>query len=272
MACRERPHLDSSIYANLYDIFPYMELVSAVVGGWVESSGLTAAAVARRAGVSASTLHRVLNNQVDPSAGTLWEIAIACGVQIDLRTRVLSDPQAAAAARAMLEGGYEPDSDTLVASWRTRLLRMAGGDDPVEIVKAAAGASKPLHRKGAVFFRGRVTLARVASAGDAAKGKWAVSGAAGLYLPPSNAAVPSVTILWCEDSRTATHLLGDTDLRQTRYPERAALAVIEAGPELFADSFAEGIVRYAAPIQIMLDCLSQSGSVADDALEEVMSW
>lgn len=243
-----------------------------MVSAWVESSGVSAAAVARRAGVSASTMHRILHDQVDPSVGTLREIAIACGVQIDLEAYPLSDPGAASAARAMLEGGYESPSDPGIASWRQRLPRMAGSEDPVEIVKAAADASRPLHRPGAALFRGIVALARVASAGDAAKGEWAVSGAAGLYLPPSGAPAPPVTILWCEDVRAVTHLLGDTDLRPTNYPERATLAVIEAERELFAGSFAEGIVRYAAPIQIMLDCLSQSGAVADDALEEVMSW
>lgn len=249
-----------------------MEDLSAMVSGWVEASGLSAAAVARRAGVSASTLHRILSNAVDPAIGTLREIAIACGTQMDLEVRPLSDPGAASAARAMLEGGYEAPSDHGATLWRDRLPRMAGSEDPVEIVKTAANASAPLHRRGAVLFHGEVSLGRVASAGDAAMAEWAVSGAAGLYLPPSSASVPSVTILWCEDARTVTHLLGDTGLRQTRYPERASLAVIEAERQLFTGAFAEGIIRYAAPLQIMLDCLAQTGAVAEDALEEVMSW
>lgn len=267
-----RPGAVHSIYGKICDRFLYMESLPAVVSGWVEASGLSSAAVARRAGVSTSTMHRILNDLVDPAVGTLREIAFACGVQLDLGTQPLSDPGAASAARVMLESGYESPSDPEVASWRKRLARMAGDDDPVEIVRAAADASRPLHRPGAVLFRGVIPLARIASAGDAAKGEWAVSGAAGLYLPPSSAPAPAVTILWCEDARTVTHLLGDTDLRPAKYPERATLAVIEAERELFAGSFAEGIVRYAAPIQIMLDCLAQSSEVAGDALEEVMSW
>ncbi|MGO9193234.1 MAG: helix-turn-helix domain-containing protein, partial [Streptosporangiaceae bacterium] len=42
-----------------------------MVHGWLESSGLSPAAAARRAGVSASTMHRILNDLVDPSVGTL---------------------------------------------------------------------------------------------------------------------------------------------------------------------------------------------------------
>jgi len=249
-----------------------MDSTATVVHGWLAASGLSAAAAARRAGVSASTVHRVLNGLVDPSVGTLREIALACGVDVDLATQPLSDPGAAAAARAMLEAGYQPPADLDVVAWRGRLPRMAGSDRPVEIIRAAAAASSPLHRPGAVLFCGDVQLARVASAGDASKGHWAISGAAGLYLPAAAATVPAVTVLWCDDVRTVTHLLADTDLRQTHRLDRAVLAVVAGEPELFTGSFADGIVRYAAPIQIILDCLAQSGAVARDAIEEAMSW
>jgi transcriptional regulator with XRE-family HTH domain len=249
-----------------------VEALAAIVHGWLESSGLSPASAARRAGVSASTMHRILNNLVDPSVGTLHEIALACGIQIDLTARPLSDPRAGAAARALLEGGYEPPSAPEIAAWQERLRRMATSGAPVDIVKSAAIASGPLHRTGAVLLQGEVTLARVASAGDASKGRWAISGAAGLYLPPPGATVPPVTILWCEDVRTVTHLLADTELRQSQRPERTVLAVIAAEPELFTGSFTEGIIRYAAPVQIILDCVAQGGALADDAIEEAMSW
>jgi transcriptional regulator with XRE-family HTH domain len=243
-----------------------------VVQGWLASSGLSAAAVARRSGVSPSTMHRILNDLVDPSLGTLYEIALACGIQIELGSRPLSDPLAAAAARSMLEGGYKPPSEAGVAAWRERLPRMAGSDSPVEIAKAAGLASGPLRRPGAVLLQGEVALARVASAGDASKGRWAVSGAAGLYLPMPSSTVPAVTTLWCEDVRAVAHLLADTELRQTQRPDRAVLAVIAAEPELFTGSFNVGIVRYAAPMQVILDCAAQGGAVADDAIKEAKSW
>lgn len=249
-----------------------MEATEVMVRGWLAASGLNAATAARRAGVSASTLHRVLNGIVDPSVGTLREIGLACGVEMALTARPLSDPRASAAARAMLEAGYEPSTDREIAAWQERLVRMAGSDGPVDIVKAAAAASSPLLRRGAVLLSGELPLARVASAGDAAKRRWAISGAAGLYLPPPSAVAPAVTILWCEDIRTVIQLLAETELRQTHRPDRAALAVIAGEPELFTGSFTDGIVRYAAPIQIILDCLSQPGAVADDAMREAASW
>lgn len=222
--------------------------------------------------MSGSTVHRILNDAVDPSIGTLREIALACGIDIDLSARPLYDPRAAAAARAMLEAGYLPPADPEIARWRERLMRAAGSGNPVGIVEAAAAASSPLHSTDAVLFSGDITLARVASAGDASKGDWAVSGAAGLYLPPQCSAVPAVTVLWCEDVRTMTHLLAETDLRQTHRLDRAVLAAVASEAELFAGSFTEGIVRYAAPAQIIMDCLAQGGAVAADAREEAMSW
>lgn len=249
-----------------------MEAVGVSVHEWLAAAGLSPSAAARRAGVSGSTVHRILNDAVDPSIGTLREIALACRFDIDLAARPLSDPRAAAAVRAMLERGYIPPPDHEIDVWRERLLRTAGTGGPMEIVKAGAAASSPLDRAGAVLFSGEVTLARVASAGDASKKRWAISGAAGLYLPSPSSAVPAVTVLWCEDVRTVTHLLAEAGLRQTRHRDRVVLALVAGEPELFAGSFSEGIVRYAAPIQIIIDCLTQSGVVADDAIEEAMSW
>ncbi len=68
------------------------------------------------------------------------------------------------------------------------------------------------------------------------------------------------------------HLLADTELRQSPRLDRAVLAVIAAEAELFAGAFNEGIIRYAAPIQIILDCVGQGGALADEATEEAMSW
>ncbi len=249
-----------------------MEEVSATVREWLGSARLSPAAAARRAGVSPSTMHRILNALVDPSVGTLNEIALACGIQFGMVARPLSDSQAAAAARVLLEESYDPPPEPGVAAWQQRLQRMAAGSSPVDIVQAAAAASRPLHRSGAVLFQGEVPLARVASAGDASQGRWAISGAAGLYLPSPSTSAPAATILWCENVRTVVHLLAETELQQTQRQDRTVLAVIAAEPELFSGSFADGIIDYAAPIQIILDCLSQSGAVADNAVQEARSW
>ncbi|HTW06089.1 MAG TPA: helix-turn-helix transcriptional regulator [Acidimicrobiales bacterium] len=249
-----------------------MEGPGALVQEMLTWSGLTPSGVARRAGVSGSTLHRILNDQVDPSFGTLREVAIACGLQLSLATAHLSEPLAASAARSMLEENYQPPAGPQVTQWRERLPRLAGGNGPIEIMKVAARASSPLDRPGAALYWGEVQLARLASAGDASGKRWGVSGAAGLYLPSDGDVAPPVTILWCEDVRAVDHLLVGSGLRPTHRADRARLAVVAAEPELFSGSFARGIVRYVAPIQILLDCISQTGQVADDAIDEATSW
>lgn len=249
-----------------------MECMGELVRGWIAESGRSASAVARRAGVSPSTVHRVVNGQVDPSLGTLRDIALACGVDLGLSARATSDPYAAAAARAMLEEGYDAPPADEVQAWVERLPRLAETDGPVGLVEAAAAASAPLMRPGAALFTGTTTLGRVASAGDASKAPWAISGAAGLYLPTPGDPLPRVTILWTADPRASFHLLADAELKPTHRPDRAALAVLAAEPALFHGAFNRGLVRYAAPIQIVLDCISQGGTVGADAIEEAMSW
>ncbi len=249
-----------------------MEYISATVRRWITTTGLSPYRVSRRAGVSASTLSRVLSDRVDPTVGTLQEIAIACGLQLHVEARSSSDPIAARAARSMLEGGY-PEATPEVEQWQRRLTRLSGDDDPVSILTAAASYAAPLRRRGALLFKGDIPLGQTASAGAASDGQWAVSGAAGLYLPSNHAlAAPPTTILWCTEARRASQLLTDSLLESESRPNRATVAVIEAEPELFTGSFSQGFVIYAAPIQIMLDCLSMGGRVADDALMEVRSW
>lgn len=242
-----------------------------MVRGWVLDAGLNAATAARRAGVSASTLHRILSDQVDPSVGTLREIAIGCGLDLSISSRPLSDWRAAAAARSMLEEGYVvPEGE--IAAWQSRLTRLAQGNDPIELVSAAARASAPLHREEAAWFSGSMTVGTVASAGDASAGEWALSGAAGLYLPELGKLTPAITVLWCTDVRAVSQLLAASEVRSTDRVDRVTLAAVRGEPELFEGSFKRGLVHYAAPIQIIIDCFSLGGPVAVDARKEAMTW
>jgi transcriptional regulator with XRE-family HTH domain len=247
-----------------------VEATGQLVRTWLDAASLNAASVARRAGVSPSTLHRVLNDRVDPSVGTLAEIALACGLALDLATAPLSDRLAAAAARVMLEDGYKPPDDGDLTMWQQRLVRWAGKDDPLGIVQAAAHAASPLHRAQVLLFSGEETLARLASAGDAANGRWALSGAAG--LDPGAAVAAAVTILWCDDPQRVSQMLANSNLRSTRQSHRATVAVVGAEPELFYDSFSVNGIRFVAPIQIVLDSIAQGGAVAKAAIEEAATW
>jgi len=171
----------------------------------------------------------------------------------------------------MLEEGYVAAKFD-IADWESRLIRLAQGNHPVEIVSAAARASAPLHREGAAWFTGTMSVGIVASAGDASGGRWALSGAAGLYLPDLGEPTPAITILWCDDTRSVSQLLAASTVRTTDRVDRTTLVVVPGEPELFAGSFTKGLTRYVAPIQIIIDCLSLGGDVAKDAREEAMTW
>jgi transcriptional regulator with XRE-family HTH domain len=247
---------------------PKQDDVGSIVRRWVKKSGLSAPTIARRAGVSTSTLHRVQHNQVDPSVGTLREIAVACGHHLALATRPLADP--AAAARFLLEDGYEPSLPD-VELWVERLSRQAG-DDPVQIVETAGRASAPLHRHTSKLYASPIEVGRVASAGEASGGSWALSGMAGLKLPGLWERLPTPTIVWCEDVRRVEQLLADADLIRATRPERTTLALVEADPALFTHSFEQDRVQYAAPIQIVLDSFSIGGVIGDIARREAQTW
>lgn len=234
------------------------------VSEWVEESGLPATEVARRSGVSRSTIMRIQNGTVSPSVSTLTELAIACGKQLHLTTRPLSDPHAAQAARLMLEDGFVPDDQGQTEAWVNRLKRLCL-DGPVDIVQTAARASAPRQRQGAHFFAGRRAMLAAASAGDASGGDWAISGEPILDL--ENGTV----VLHCQDSRRCAGLLRES-MRETNSAATADLIVLEAGPATFYDAWEQDGVRMAAPIQGLLDCIGLGGQLGQAALDEARRW
>lgn len=252
-----------------------MEHVGGLVSGWMRDANLGLRQTALLAGVSASTLHRILHGQTSPTVDTLLEVAAACNVYLSLAGEPMSDPEAAAAARTLLEEDYD-DERPGVSRWAARLQRRAGIDDPTSLLHAAAIAANPLQRSTAHLFAGDVEPVQLASAGQSTSGRWALSGAAGLRLarPDEVDVSTGVTILWTTDCDLASAMLGSAapKARPTQSLSRATCAVIEAESELFINSFMHGQLIYCAPIQILLDCLGQSGPVAEIAMKEARSW
>src|SRR5659263_70229 len=124
---------------------------------WVADSRLRRTDVAQRAGVARSTMLRITQRTVSPTLSTLREIAIACGLDIDVVARTLSDPAAAEAARLMLEDGYTASDPAAADVWVDRLERTAGAD-PVEIVRVAGNAASLVARRGAHLLAGHVDV------------------------------------------------------------------------------------------------------------------
>src|SRR5699024_10193398 len=125
---------------------------------------------------------------------------------------------------------------------------------PVSIVTVAGRASAPGERDGAVLLRGDRSALRLASAGAAAGGMWAVSGQAALEAAEGEAPASGPSILWSENSERAAQMLGDTHSQVTS-PANAPVIVAPANHALFIDAWFIGPIRYVAPVQILLDCI-----------------
>lgn len=230
-------------------------------------AGMSVAETARRAGISRSTLNRLMAEEVEPTLGTLRELAIVHGLDIAMSLVPLSDPDAARAARALLEGG-EDEMGTPVARWVDRFTRIT--DDPIALLSAAGRASSLLHRRGAVGLRGGSGAMRLASAGDAAGGFWALSGGAAASLGRDQP-IRGPSVLWVDDVDAVGTLLLDTHT-STKSPASAHVIVVEANASITVDTFVVDRVRYVAPIQMLLDAIGLGGTLEQWAMGEAEEW
>lgn len=229
--------------------------------------------IARRAGVNRSTIHRIAAGRVDPALATLRELAIVHGMDLDISLVPLSDPDAASAARYLLDAAsVEIELSPGIREWIERLNRLGReeGIDPYLVLATAARASSLLHRRGARLFRGEAGALRLASAGDAAGGDWAVSGKAAIeFGREGDARGPSV--LWVDDVARASRLFADTH-KPVVSPLNAHVIVAEANPTVFTDAYTAGAVRYVAPIQMLLDCIGFGGELEAAAETIAQRW
>lgn len=231
--------------------------------------GLSPTQVARRAGINRSTLYRVIAGDVEPSLRTLEELAIVHGYQLKLELEPLSDPHASAAARVLLDARYvDTSADASTREWVERLQR--AGDDPITTVMTAGHAASLWHRADATFLRGDSTALRLASAGDAAGGSWAISGAPAMSLLTERQ-MTGLSVLWTTNADAAVATLSGTH-KTVGSPLNADCVIAPAPTDLFADAFTVDMVRYVAPIQALLDCIGLGGELQDAAIEVAQEW
>lgn len=248
--------------------------VASIPDGW------TATDVSRRAGINRSTLHRISNGAVEPTLTTLRELAIVHGMDMTVQLRPLSDPDAATAAGILLSTatGLTDDLPAGVLSWMDRLERIAAGvkSDPdqqitaatLQVLCAAGRASDLRHRDGAAYLRGRSDPLRLASAGDASGGHWAVSGGA---APVFSDAPGLPGILWVSDVTAAVAALADTH-RSVRDPARADVVVAPGDDRLFRDLSEHDGVRLVAPVRQVVDACGLGPVAERAALDIARSW
>lgn len=239
------------------------------VAEWIAGSGQTLTAIARRAGVDRSTLHRIVSGAVSPTLSTLREIAFACGLEAEVTASPSSDPTAAAAARQLLDAEAPASREPAVAAWERRLARMAG-DDPIRIVVEAGRSASLLHRRNAIALSGPRSVTRLASAGAAGADEWAISGAAPLELAVDSP-VDAPHILWVSDPERAAQLLADTH-RRAAHVAYADVIVAAHDASVLDGLWELDAITYVAPLQFVLDGVGLGGAAQDAALAIARGW
>jgi transcriptional regulator with XRE-family HTH domain len=227
----------------------------------MQRAGESPSHVARRAGVSRSTVKRIADREVTPSLHSLKEIALALGLDIDVRVWPASDPVVATAVRSLLDAavmGSVCSESRDVAGWLARFERW-GVTEPEELVETAGAYSNPSVRHGAIFFapapEGRLPhpLATVASAGRASRAGWAIYGVfAGAELTNAVDPLPGPTVLWAEQPRVAAGLLSQSMPRRETFQPNGVVVVKATGTEL-VDLLEVGPIKFVSPIQAVID-------------------
>ncbi len=241
---------------------------------WIALSGLPTSTVASRADINRSHLYRIINNAVSPTLDTLTDIAIACGQHLTIATSALSDPDAASAARFLVDDAYAALTPTSPQQeWIDRLVRIVGTDEPLAIVDYAGHAASLLARPGAIFLNGPDDTMRLASAGHATGGSWAISGAPafpGAVAQQIAATHTPHTILYVENPQHAAQLLHE----YTPMPSaQGATHIIVGGVSgVEVDAYTLDNVTYVAPVQMLLDAFGLGDPLEQLARREGESW
>ncbi|TFC47181.1 helix-turn-helix domain-containing protein [Cryobacterium sp. TmT2-59] len=235
------------------------------------SVGLDRRALALRSGVSKSTIYRIEGAQVDPSVGTLRELALAAGFDLDISLAPLSDVNAARAAREILAGPATGEKDKAVADWEARLHRWVPNGDPVEIARTAGVSSSLLKRAGATYLCGSVDELKIAAAASAGETSWILSGVSGIRRlnPDTDGPAAGPSVVYTADPHRLVRRLAHMALCR---PEEADLIVVPYTADLDVDAFLDDGIRVVAPIQTLVDAFGIGGALADKAETIARSW
>lgn len=239
------------------------------VAALIETLGSTPSATARATGLARSTVQRIASGKTSPTLETLRELALAAGLDLDLRLVPASDPTAAIAARVIADpatptlealGAWElmqPGDIEAIRQWVARLPRLAGADQRQQL-QVAGRASAPQHRKGARFFAPKPGLAQdqTIEVAHSALGDLpgALSGVAAARVYLGHAPDPGPVVVWTTDVDAAAERLAAT-LRDVDEYQAAGVVVAPTPQAYFVDTLRSPNASHqvVSPIQAALD-------------------
>ena len=230
----------------------------------IRDSSLTRTELARRAGVSASTITRIEKGDVDPTIGMATRILAAVGLQFIPRLEPLCVPHALKSARAILDDAFAPPADAETSSTLKRWASRDGSARPRSLAREAGMAAPPRCRPGVVTASSDWGLLRICSAAAATRKGWAVSGApAAARIGAHQTHGP--TILYVEEPRRIGNIISQPGATAQDVILLPLDESIQAGA--WND---EGIV-WVDPIQVILDCYGMP-ETREQAEELTQDW
>ena len=235
---------------------------------------LTRPHLAAMAGVAPSTIGRIENGEMDPSLGMLERILRAAGFRLSGIEQV-SDPAAVAAARGVLEDDQAllsyPGASTWVQRWRAAgFLTGEGKAKDLAVLGFRAGmAARLAVRPGICSYARMGSWLDIARRIEGTGRGWAATGgaAANRLLSSADAYWP---VFYVDDTATVASEAGFVSSSGGGQPVLSLVpfdGVADVGVEVDDDG-----LRWAAPIQVVIDCFGGTGRMPEQAEAIADRW
>ncbi len=211
--------------------------------------------LARRAGVSASTVTRIQQGSIDPTLGTARKILAAAGLQLPAFPEPLCDPTLIRAARSILSEQPFLAEDSEKVEELMRWSSRDGAPNPRGLAREAGRSAPAPLRPGSITVRTDWSTLRVFSTIAATRSGWAASGSsAAAAIGAEETSGP--TLIYAENQRAATRVVEDHSAGSHQFILLPFDGFSENG------AWHRGGITWADPLQIIMDCYGMEETVS----------
>ncbi len=201
--------------------------------------------VARRAGVSVSTITRIEKGSIDPTLTMASRVLAALNLQMPSPAEPLCMPELITAARSIL-GGQKNQPAPEAAELLMRWVKPDGNPHPRELAREAGAGANPRLRPGVMRITSNWSFLRVCSAVSATRNRWAASGApAAVRIGADSTGGP--VIIYSENPGQAAASI-------TSARSGAEVIVLPMNSTTESGIWHEEGIVWVDPIQVILDC------------------